>query len=135
MSILALDIGSSHDLMVCGIKPCNGICAQSAEPAWKSLSLSVPPPLALLQTLSLKIKLKKKKKRNKIQTSEKDPKIVHLTFQPHSIYTSMSSHLAVPLYFYPLIMCTCSFRRHPLLSHCSCFALLSIPTLGYLTST
>ena len=30
---LTLDFGSSHNLMVCGIEPCVGLCADSMEPA------------------------------------------------------------------------------------------------------
>ena len=47
---LSLDFGSGHDLTVCDIEPHVGLCADSAEPAWDSLSAS--PPLAL--ALSLK---------------------------------------------------------------------------------
>ena len=43
-----LDFDSGHGLMVCEIKPHIGLCADSAEPAWDSVSfsLSVPPRLA-----------------------------------------------------------------------------------------
>ena len=55
---LTLDFGSGHDLTVCGFEPHIGPWADSAEPAWDSLSpslsLSAPPPLA--PSLSLKIK-------------------------------------------------------------------------------
>ena len=34
---LSLDLGSGHDLIVCGIGP----CADSTEPAWDSPSLSL----------------------------------------------------------------------------------------------
>ena len=49
LSIQALDFGSGHDLMVRGIEPHVRIWADSAEPAWDSLSpsLSAPPPLML----------------------------------------------------------------------------------------
>ena len=56
-----LDFGSGHDLMVHGFKPRVGLCTDSIEPAWDSLSPSVslyPSPIC---TLSLKNKLKKKK--------------------------------------------------------------------------
>ena len=36
-----LDFGSGHDLMVCVIKPCIGLCTSSTEPAWDSLSPSL----------------------------------------------------------------------------------------------
>ena len=36
----ALDFGSGHDPTVGEIEPCIGLCADSAEPAWDSLSLS-----------------------------------------------------------------------------------------------
>ena len=45
---LTLDFGSGHDLMVRGIEPRVGLCADSVEPAWDFLSLS-------LLSLSLKI--------------------------------------------------------------------------------
>ena len=52
---LTLDLGSSHDLMVCEFKPHVGLCADSAEPASDSLSpsLSAPPLLSLSLSLSL----------------------------------------------------------------------------------
>ena len=52
---LTLDLGSGHDLAVCEIKPLMGLHANSAEPAWYSLSLSAPPPLVLAGSLCLKI--------------------------------------------------------------------------------
>ena len=53
---LTLDFGSGHDLMVPGIEPHIGLCADNVEPSWASLSpsLSAPPLLVL--------SLKKKKK-------------------------------------------------------------------------
>ena len=36
-----LDFGSDHDLMVHGIEPHMGLCADSMEPAWDSLSPSL----------------------------------------------------------------------------------------------
>ena len=44
---------SGHDLRVCGFEPCVRLQAESAEPAWDSLSpsLSAPP----LLVLSLKV--------------------------------------------------------------------------------
>ena len=33
-----LDLGSGHDLMVSEFEPRTGLCADSAEPAWDSLS-------------------------------------------------------------------------------------------------
>ena len=46
---LTLDFGSGHDLMVCDFKARIGLCANSSEPAWDSLSLSLflPLPCAL----------------------------------------------------------------------------------------
>ena len=47
---LTLDFGSGHDLTVCEMESCVGLCADSMEPAWDSLSctlslsLSTPPP-------------------------------------------------------------------------------------------
>ena len=44
-----LDSSSSHNLMVLGFKPQVGFCADSTEPAWDSLSLSLcPSPLRML---------------------------------------------------------------------------------------
>ena len=39
---LTLDLSSGHDLIVRGIEPHVGLCADSSEPAWDSLSLSAP---------------------------------------------------------------------------------------------
>ena len=58
---LNLDFGSGHNRLVCGIKPHIGLCADSAEPAWDSCSLSVslslclsaPPPFTLSLSLFL----------------------------------------------------------------------------------
>ena len=36
-----LDFSSGHDLTVCKFKSCVGICTESAEPAWDSLSASL----------------------------------------------------------------------------------------------
>ena len=44
---LTLDFGSGHDLTVHGFEPRVGLCADSAEPAWESLSLSLPCLLSL----------------------------------------------------------------------------------------
>ena len=45
---LTFDFSSGHDLMVHECKPLMGLCADSVEPAWDSLflSLSAPPLLA-----------------------------------------------------------------------------------------
>ena len=48
-----LDFSHGHDLVVHGFKPHIGLCADSVEPAWDSLSLPAPPPLVL--SLALKI--------------------------------------------------------------------------------
>ena len=50
---LTLDFGSGHDLMTQELKPHSGLCADSVEPAWDSLSLPLP-----LLTLSLSQKNK-----------------------------------------------------------------------------
>ena len=54
---LTLGFGSGHDLMVGEIESCVGLCADSAEPAWDSLSpsLSASPQHVLSLSLSLKI--------------------------------------------------------------------------------
>ena len=53
---LTLDFGSGHDLMIGDFKPHVGLCADSMEPDWDSLflSLSVPPPLMLSRSLKIK---------------------------------------------------------------------------------
>ena len=52
-----LDFSSGRDLMVPQFKSHVGLSADSAEPAWDSLSpsLSSPPPFVLALSLSLKI--------------------------------------------------------------------------------
>ena len=47
LSRLSDDLGAGHDLTVWEFEPRIGLCADSAEPAWDSLSpsLSAPPPL------------------------------------------------------------------------------------------
>ena len=42
-----LDFGSGHDLMVCEFEPRLGLCADSLEPTWDSLSLPLPHSLPL----------------------------------------------------------------------------------------
>ena len=56
-----LELGSGHDLMVHGFQPHIGLCDDSMEPAWDSLSpsLSAPPLLTLSLSLSKINKLKK----------------------------------------------------------------------------
>ena len=51
-----LDFDSGHDLTVCDIEPCIGVCDDSMEPAWDFLSpsLSLPSPAGAL-SVSLKI--------------------------------------------------------------------------------
>ena len=50
-----LDLGSGHDLSVCGMEPHIGLCADSADPAWNSLFpfLSALPLLYLSPHLPL----------------------------------------------------------------------------------
>ena len=43
---LALDVGLGHDLVVHGIEPHVGLCADRMEPAWDSLPLSLPLSLS-----------------------------------------------------------------------------------------
>ena len=74
---LTLDFGSGHNLMVPGIEPRTGLCADSMEPAWDSLCLalslsrsfslspSAPPQLLCVHALSQnKLKNKPKKRRH-----------------------------------------------------------------------
>ena len=49
---LTLDFGSGHDLVVCEPQSHVGLRADSAEPAWDSLSLSLCPSPALSLSLS-----------------------------------------------------------------------------------
>ena len=50
-----LDFGSGHDFTIRGFKPHIGLCADTVEPAWDSLSLSpslsAPPLLTCSHTL------------------------------------------------------------------------------------
>lgn len=52
-----LDFSSGHDFVVHEIKPSIGLCFDSTEPAWDSLSppLSALPPLTFFPSLSKKI--------------------------------------------------------------------------------
>ena len=52
---LTLDFSSGHDLMVCEFEARVGLSADSLEPTWDSLllSLSAPPPLMPAHALSL----------------------------------------------------------------------------------
>ena len=45
---LTLDFGSGHDLTVHEFEPCIGLCADSADPVWDSLSA----PSLLVHSLS-----------------------------------------------------------------------------------
>ena len=60
-----LGFGAGHDLMVCEFKPHIGLCKDSAEHAWGSLSLSLCPSptltlyLSYSLTCSLSLKLNK----------------------------------------------------------------------------
>ena len=51
---LTLDLGSGHDLTVREFEPRVGLCADSAEPAWDSLSLSLCPS-SLVHVLSFSL--------------------------------------------------------------------------------
>ena len=44
---LTLDLSSGHDLTVCEFEPRVGLCADSVEPAWDSVSSSLYPSPAL----------------------------------------------------------------------------------------
>ena len=51
-----LHIGSDHDLMVHEFEPHVGLCADSAEPTWDSLSLPLHacvPPLSFSQNINI----------------------------------------------------------------------------------
>ena len=49
---LTLGFSSRHDLTVCGFEPHIRLCADSTEPAWDSVSLSLCPSPALSLSLS-----------------------------------------------------------------------------------
>ena len=55
VNCLTVDFGSGHGLAVLEFKPRSRLCADSAEPAWDSLSPSVSAPLPLVLSLPLKI--------------------------------------------------------------------------------
>ena len=44
---LTLDFGSGHDLRLCELEPHIGLCAESVDPAWIPLSVSLSLSLAL----------------------------------------------------------------------------------------
>ena len=50
-----LDFSSGYDFIVREFKPCIGLCTDSAEPAWDSLSpsLSALPPLVISRSLKI----------------------------------------------------------------------------------
>ena len=50
---LTLGFDSGRDLMVRGIEPRVGLCADNRKPAWDSLSPSLSAPLPLTLSLSL----------------------------------------------------------------------------------
>ena len=54
---LTLGFSSGHDLMVRGFKPRVGLCADSVEPAWDSLSPSFCTFPACARSLSLSLSL------------------------------------------------------------------------------
>ena len=49
---MTLDLGSGHDLTVYGFEPRVGLCADSVEPVWNSLSPSLCPSPTHMSTLS-----------------------------------------------------------------------------------
>ena len=57
---LTLGVGLDHDLMVCKFKPYFGLYADGSEPAWDSVSLSLPLPQSLPTSLALALSLKNK---------------------------------------------------------------------------
>ena len=57
---LTLDLGSGHDLMVCGIKHHVGI---HTGPAWDSLPLSLSPPSLLMHACSFCLSLSQKRQK------------------------------------------------------------------------
>ena len=52
-----LDFGSGRDLTLRGFKLSIGLCADSAEPAWDSVSLSLSAPPRLTLALSKQINM------------------------------------------------------------------------------
>ena len=51
------DLGSGHDLTVREFKPCVGLCTDSVEPAWDSLSPFLSAPCLLPSCLSFSLSL------------------------------------------------------------------------------
>ena len=56
-----LGVGSGHDLTVREFESLVRLCADSAEPAWDSLSPSVSAPIPLRRSLSLSLSLSQNK--------------------------------------------------------------------------
>ena len=65
---LTLELGSGHDLTVYGFEPHIGLCTDSVEPSWDSLSASLSLTLTLCpypaHMCSLFLKINKFEKRN-----------------------------------------------------------------------
>ena len=65
-----LDFGSGHDLTVCEIKFNVGLCTDSKESAWDSLSASLPTPTLLAcactHVCALSLSLSQNKQINKL---------------------------------------------------------------------
>ena len=79
-----LDLGSGHDLVICEIKPRAGLCADSAEPAWDSLS--APSLLSLSQ--NNKHKKKKEQRQRHILLSDRS---THCVWRKKGIFYSSGS--------------------------------------------
>ena len=62
-----LDFSSGRDLTARGFEPLIWLCADSAEPAWNSLSLSLSLPLPHLHTHSLSLSNKKSRTLNRLR--------------------------------------------------------------------
>ena len=61
---LTVDFGADHALTVYEFEPCVGLSADSVEPAWDSLSLSLTAPPLLVLCLSLSHKINKHLKKS-----------------------------------------------------------------------
>ena len=95
-----LGFGSGHDLTVREFQPHTGLRADSAEPAWDSLTPSLCPSLALSLSLSQNKQINKnfKKKfvhfaehsRNKLLTIQGFMYPIVFTNTPHIIYSSQT---------------------------------------------
>ena len=92
LRVWILDFSSGHNLTVCRIKPLIGLCVNTADPAWDSLSLPLSLPVSWSTcTLSKQIKINFKKSSSlnylhewlKMQVAPPQRVLVSYCIQPH----------------------------------------------------